>query len=289
MRLRFPLAAVAVGLLAACGGTGGDKPTDSTTAASNTVAAVPAVYTIVAKDFSYEAPDTITAGMVTLRLVNQGPELHHVQILKLDDGKTAADLEAGLKQMKPDSPPPPWVHEVAGPNSPVPGGEQSVTQDLAPGNYVLICFIPSADKVPHAMKGMMKALTIVPATSANAAAPTADITVKMTDYAWTVTPELTAGAHVLKIENEAAQAHELFIAQLAPGKTVADLAKWVGEMKGPPPGKPIGGITGMMKGTTVYVPVNLEPGEYGMYCFLPDAKDGKMHVEHGMMKQFSVK
>lgn len=289
MRLRVPLAAVAVGLLAACGGTGGDKPTDSTTAASSTVAAVPAVYTIVAKDFSYEAPDTITAGMVTLRLVNQGPELHHVQILKLDDGKTAADLEAGLKQMKPDSPPPPWVHEVAGPNSPVPGGEQSVTQDLAPGNYVLICFIPSADKVPHAMKGMMKALTIVPATSANAAAPTADITVKMTDYAWTVTPDLTAGAHVLKIENEAAQAHELFIAQLAPGKTVADLAKWVGEMKGPPPGKPIGGITGMMKGATVYVPVNLEPGEYGMYCFLPDAKDGKMHVEHGMMKQFSVK
>ena len=289
MRLRFPLAAVAVGLLAACGGTGGDKPTDSTTAASSTVAAVPAVYTIVAKDFSYEAPDTITAGLVTLRLVNQGPELHHVQILKLDDGKTAADLEAGLKQMKPDSPPPPWVHEVAGPNSPVPGGEQSVTQDLAPGNYVLICFIPSADKVPHAMKGMMKALTIVPATSANAAAPTADITVKMTDYAWTVTPELTAGAHVLKIENEAAQAHELFILQLAPGNTVADLAKWVGEMKGPPPGKPIGGITGMMKGTTVYVPVNLEPGEYGMYCFLPDAKDGKMHVEHGMMKQFSVK
>lgn len=289
MRLRFPLAVVAVGFLAACGGTGGDKPTDSTTAASSTVAAVPAVYTIVAKDFSYEAPDTITAGMVTLRLVNQGPELHHVQILKLDDGKTAADLEAGLKQMKPDSPPPPWVHEVAGPNSPVPGGEQSVTQDLAPGNYVLICFIPSADKMPHAMKGMMKALTIVPATSANAAAPTADITVKMTDYAWTVTPELTAGAHVLKIENEAAQAHELFILQLAPGKTVADLAKWVGEMKGPPPGKPIGGITGMMKGTTVYVPVNLEPGEYGMYCFLPDAKDGKMHVEHGMMKQFSVK
>ena len=289
MRFRFPRAAVAVGLLAACGGTGGDKPTDSTTAASSTVAAVPAVYTIVAKDFSYEAPDTITAGMVTLRLVNQGPELHHVQILKLDDGKTAADLEAGLKQMKPDSPPPPWVHEVAGPNSPVPGGEQSVTQDLAPGNYVLICFIPSADKMPHAMKGMMKALTIVPATSANAAAPTADITVKMTDYAWTVTPELTAGAHVLKIENEAAQAHELFILQLAPGNTVADLAKWVGEMKGPPPGKPIGGITGMMKGTTVYVPVNLEPGEYGMYCFLPDAKDGKMHVEHGMMKQFSVK
>ncbi len=288
MRLRFSFAAAAVGVLAACGGTS-EKPADTTAVTAASVAATPAVYTIVAKDFSYEAPDTITAGMVTLRLVNQGTELHHVQILKLDDGKTVADLEAGMKQMKPDSPPPPWVHEVAGPNSPVPGGEQSVTQDLAPGNYVLVCFIPSADKVPHAMKGMMKALTIVPATSATAAPPTADIAVKMTDYAWTVTPEITAGAHVLKIENEAAQAHELFIAQLAPGKTVADLATWVGEMKGPPPAKPIGGISGMMKGATVYVPVNLEPGEYGMYCFLPDAKNGKLHVEHGMMRQFTVK
>ena len=68
-----------------------------------------------------------------------------------------------------------------------------------------------------------------------------------------------------------------------------NLATWVGEMKGPPPAKPIGGISGMMKGATVYVPVNLEPGEYGMYCFLPDAKDGKLHVEHGMMRQFTVK
>ena len=29
--------------------------------------------------------------------------------------------------------------------------------------------------------------------------------------------------------------------------------------------------------------VTLTPGEYGLYCFVDDAKDGKMHVEHGMV------
>ena len=45
----------------------------------------------------------------------------------------------------------------------------------------------------------------------------------------------------------------------------------------------------MPKGAVVYLPVDLPPGEYGLYCFLPDAKDGKMHLEHGMITQITVK
>ena len=291
MRIQFALAVTAVGVLSACGGKVGDKPaTDTTKVAATTVAATPAVYTIAAKEFSYTAPDTIIGGMVTIKLLNQGTELHHVQLLKLDDGHTAAELSEGLKHMKPTDAPPPWVHEVAGPNSPVPGtGEFSITEDIAPGNYAIVCFIPGADHVPHAMKGMVKALTVVPATAASAAAPTSDINVTLSDFAFAVTPEITSGKHVIKIENSATQAHEMLIAQLAPGKSVADLPKWVDDMKGPPPAKPIGGISGMLKGGTVYVPIDLPPGEYGLWCFLPDAKDGKPHVAHGMMKQFTVK
>lgn len=288
--LTIAASALAASALAACGGAAPDTPAaESSQPAAAAVPATPVVYTITAKDFSYDAPDTMTAGMVTLRLVNQGPELHHVQLVRLDEGKTYQDLEAGLKSMKPGSPPPPWVHDVAGPNTPVPGGEQSITEELAPGNYALLCMIPSADGVPHVMKGMMKALTVVPATGAAAAAPAADITVRMTDYAWEVSPALTAGKHVIKLENAAEQSHEMFIAQLAPGKTAADLAKWAEEQKGPPPGKPIGGISAMAKGAVVYLPVDLEPGEYGLFCFIPDAKDGKPHIAHGMMTQVTVK
>jgi hypothetical protein len=35
--------------------------------------------------------------------------------------------------------------------------------------------------------------------------------------------------------------------------------------------------------------VDLPAGEYGIICFDPDAKDGKPHLAHGMIKQLSVK
>ena len=293
MRFRLAKASAAAmlaGMLAACAGDDSAKASaDSAAAAAAAVPATPVIYTITAKDFSYDAPDTITGGMVTIRLVNQGPDLHHIQLLKLSDGKTVADLTEGFKRMKPTDPPPPWVHDVAGPNTPVPGGETSITEQLEPGNYALVCFISGADKVPHMMKGMIRALTVLPATGPSAPAPTADVTVTMKDYAWEITPALTPGKHVLKLENQAEQSHEMVIALLEPGKKAADLAKWIDNQQGPPPAKPMGGISGMAKGAVVYVPVDLPAGEYGLYCFLPDAKDGKMHLEHGMMTQITVK
>ncbi len=281
MRIPFVLIAAA-GLLTACGG--GDKENLTTDSAP----AVPQVVTIVAKDFSYEAPDTIAAGMVTLKLVNQGPDLHHVQLLRFSEGKTYADFTAGMATMQPGAPMPSWIREVAGPNTPVPGGETSITASLEAGNYAIICFIPGADQIPHAMKGMMRPLTVVPASGAVAAAPATDIAITMTDYAWSITPAITAGKHMIKLENMAAQPHEMVLVHLEAGKSVADLATWVENQQGPPPATPLGGISGMSNGDVVYVPVDLVPGEYGLLCFLPDVKDGKPHVAHGMMTQFKV-
>ena len=288
MRTNFAVIFVASTVIACAGDKAGKVAAGSTVVAA-AVAAAPQIITITARDCAYDAPDTVSAGMVTIKLVNQGPDFHHVQLMHLTDGKTVADFEAGLKVMKPGSPPPPWAHEVAGPNTPVPGGEQSIMQQLEPGNYVMVCFIPGADGVPHVMKGMIRPLTVIPATTAAALAPTADVSVMMTDYAWKITPEITAGKHIIKIENAAEQSHEMVIAMLAPGKTPADLARWLEKQVGPPPGKPIGGISGMGKGAVVYLPVDLESGEYGILCFLPDAKDGKPHVAHGMLRQISVK
>ena len=288
--------ACSAGLLCACAGDkASNASTDSAAAAAASASAAPSTATptvinVTARDFAFDAPDTVTAGMVTLHLVNNGPELHHLQLIRLSDGKTAADLEQGLKTMKPDAPMPPWVHMVAGPNAPAPGENASITEQLDAGNYALICMIPSPDHVPHVMKGMIRALTVVPQTTASTApAPTADIEVRMSDYAWAVTPDINAGKHVLKLTNDAEQPHEMFLAQLAPGKTPMDLAQWALNPVGPPPGKPLGGISAMSKGESAYMTVDLAPGDYGLLCFLPDSKDGKPHLMHGMVKQFAVK
>ena len=265
-----------------------EAPAASATAAPAATAGGIPVVTITASDYKYEAPDTITAGVTTLKLVNKGSELHHVQIFRLTGGKTYADLLAGMKSMAPNSPLPPWIEIVAGPNAPVPGGEQSITEELSAGSYAMICLIPSADHMPHFAKGMMRSLTVVPATAAVAAAPAADIKVTMSDYGWQVTPAIAAGKHVIRVENAAAQQHEMFTVRLEKGKTPLQVAEWAESPKGPPPGMPMGGMTGMAKGAVVYVPVDLTAGEYALLCFIPDAKDGKPHYVHGMMKAFTV-
>ena len=78
--------------------------------------------------------------------------------------------------------------------------------------------------------------------------------------------------------------------ELAPGKTAADVGTWVEKdmMKGPPPGKPIGGMAAIVNGRTATFPVDLKPGKYGLICFAPDAKDGKSHFAHGMAKTITV-
>ncbi len=267
------------------------KVTDSAAPAAATASSVaPLEVNVVTTDYAFDAPDTIPSGLVSLRLLNKGKELHHVQLIRLTGGKTYADVQKFLKEAPPGSPPPAWTEAVGGPNSPPPGSPivQVVTQELTPGAYVMLCFIPSSDGTPHVMKGMSHALTVIPSTGPVATAPEADVRVTMTDYAWDVQGPMTAGKHVIRLENSAAQDHEMFIVRLNEGKTAADFAKWTENQAGPPPATPVGGTAGMPKGVTAYVAVEFTPGEYAMLCFIPDAKDGKPHIAHGMMKQFTV-
>jgi hypothetical protein len=41
-------------------------------------------------------------------------------------------------------------------------------------------------------------------------------------------------------------------------------------------------------GRHAYINANLEPGNYALVCFMPDAKDGKPHLMHGMIKEVKV-
>lgn len=248
---------------------------------------------ITAHNYSFEAPDTVLAGQTLVKLTNAGTEIHHAYFIRLDAGKTMGDFFAA---MKAGGPPPAWSHDAGGPNAPAPGSSTEAVVNFTPGNYILICVIPSPDGTPHVMKGMSHAFTVVPSTgvvqqssegTSEVAAPDAHIALK--DYGFDMNHPLTAGHHVIHVMNQASQSHELFITRLAPGKTAADVAAWVEKMDGPPPGMPMGGLTPLAPGETNEIVVDLAPGEYGLFCFVPDAKDGKPHVMHGMMRQITVK
>jgi plastocyanin len=249
-------------------------------------AAAPSLVTVTAREFAFGAPSTITAGATTVRLVNEGKEMHHVQLIRVDAGHTVAEL---MELAKTEGEPiPAWAKFVGGPNVHAPGAHSEATMVLEPGEYALVCFIPSADGVPHIAKGMVKPLTVVPATEATAVGA-ADVTMTLRDYAFEIAPEITAGKRTIEVVNAAAQPHEAFVARLAPGKTPQDLLAWIQTQQGPPPALPLGGTSFLSTGERNQITADFTPGEYVLLCFVPDAGDGRPHVAHGMVRQFTVR
>lgn len=280
------LGLLATGTLAACKS---DRPAHAAGAAPATTesaTAAPASVTVTATDFGFDAPATIPAGAVSIHLVNHGKEMHQAQLIKLEDGKTVADLAKALKN---PGPPASWIKFVGGPNGIAPGQEAVALSELAPGSYAYLCFIPSSDGVMHAAKGMVRPFEVTAAPSASAQAPAPDVTIKLTDYAFESSRPLTAGRHTILVENAGPQPHELVLLKLAPGKKTEDFGKWAETgMKGPPPAMPIGGVTFLDKGARGFFTAELASGDYGFICFVPDAKDGKPHLAHGMMHTITV-
>lgn len=95
---------------------------------------------VTAADFSFRAPDTVAAGLTRVRLVNEGPDMHHVQLLRIAPGHPFPEL---AQSAAGGHPMPPWVTPVGGPNHPPRDGMSQVILHLAAGQYAMICFIPS--------------------------------------------------------------------------------------------------------------------------------------------------
>jgi len=275
-------------LLAFTGLLVGCKPDrQASTGAPSTGTAVPATVTVTATDYTLDLPAQLPAGSVTLNLVNQGKELHQAMVVRLEDGKTVADLAHG---MAAEGQTPAWLEFIGGPNAAAPGMATNASSDLAPGHYAVVCFIPSPDGTPHLMKGMIRPFEVVAGSgTVSGQLPEADDTVTMAEYSFAPAHPLTPGRHTILVENMGEQPHELVLLQLAPGKSAEDFAQWgLGGMKGPPPALPLGGVGFLGKGGRGVFAVALPAGDYAFICFAPDAKDGKPHLMHGMMMQVRV-
>jgi uncharacterized cupredoxin-like copper-binding protein len=270
--------------ISAC--TRGETKEQNTDDAAKTVVVVNDV-TVRTRDFVFlDLPDTIPSGATNIRLLNEGPDLHHVWLVRLEEGKTVADLMKAMGTTHGALPA--WAVDVGGPNTPVPGESTAATLDLEAGRYALICVIPAKDGVPHVMKGMVRELTVVP-NKTPAPLPKADIVLTLKDYSFEFDKPVKRGVQTIRVENAAQQSHEVVLLQLQPGKKVQDMLAWFSNgQAGPPPGKPIGGTTGFAQGEVNMITHDFAPGNYGMICFVPDAKDGKAHVAHGMVSEFTV-
>jgi uncharacterized cupredoxin-like copper-binding protein len=302
-RLFGSIGAAAAIALCACSQKEAAKPDSAPVAQAGAAASKasydPATHVAVVhtKDFAFDAPDSVNAGWTTFHLLNDGPSIHHVQFVRIDSGKTVQDVVAAMDVVVGGKgPPPAWMTIVAGPNAPNPGAESDAVINLAAGKYALICLVDIPGHVAHFDKGMVRALTVTAASGTPAAEPTADLTLSLADYKFETTgPLTTAGTHTFKVTNAGPQLHEVEIVRFAPGKTLKDLGEFMAAAMGPnppttpPPGDLIGGLSAGLPQQVAYFTANLTPGKYAMLCFISDAKDGKPHIEHGMVREFEVK
>jgi len=250
--------------------------------------------TVHAKEYAFAAPGSIAAGTTTFRLVNDGKEPHQISIVQLARGKTMADFVAAAKANQPT----PWAVGAGGPNAAGPGQTIDATVTLDAGNYLILCWVPSpGSPVPHLVKGMIQPLTVTapvgtPKAGASASyisEPAPDVHIELFDYGFKLSKPLTAGKHIIHVMNNGTQEHEAVMMKLAPGKTMKDADAWFeGGMMGPSPIAAAPGMAALGKGRTGTFTTALTPGTYGLICYVPDAKDGKPHVMHGMVQEITV-
>ena len=173
------------------------RPPEDAAAASDNVA-TPHEVTVIARNYAYQMPDTLASGLTRFHLINSGTEPHHLMFYRLDDGRTMSDAFAELRT---GGPLPPWMHPAGGPNAPAPGSESWATVTLTPGHYMAFCHIPSRDHVLHLAKGMMKEVTVVPASDVRASIGSSDNGTPAVDVGAGVVAQLrAAGADVVDAE-----------------------------------------------------------------------------------------
>jgi hypothetical protein len=222
-----------------------------------------------------------------VQIVNQGQDLHHIQFLKLLQGKSAADFSAAVAA--DPSQLPRWVLYAGGPNAHPPGSLASATVHLTEGDYVIMCWIPDKHGVPHVALGMQKALSVRGGKPMKISRPKPSIVIKQIDYQFVFSQRVEAGLQTIEVMNQGTQPHELVIVKLEQGATVKDvIASFEPGASGPPRGQLVGGITGIEQGERMYFTGEFESGRYGLICFVPDAVSGQPHFLQGMTTEFTV-
>lgn len=254
--------------------------------------AVASVVAFTATEYAFAGPDTVAPGIVLVRVINRGKELHQAALIRIGDGHTPDDVAGALAAvMAHKASRPGWISYAGGPDAIDPGDSGVAIQVLEPGRYAVVCVIATADGTLHVAKGMIHPLVVAgPAPARAAALPGGDVTIRLTDYDFALSGPLTAGPHTVRVENAGPQPHELQLAEAAPGKTAADFLAWAqgGEKGAPPAARWLGGVATLDAGRSANLALTLEPGTYLFICFWPDAKDGTPHFMRGMIKQVTV-
>jgi hypothetical protein len=192
-----------------------------------------------------------------------------------------------------EGPLPTFVYQAhfAGGAACLPGTTQAVV-DLPPGEWIAWGDDPGVPQPPVTF-------TVTGEMPADLPEPEADVMATLIDFAITIDGALTAGDHIIRVENQGAQPHFLLLFK-GPDELTNEMVTQLIEAEmsgGTPPALPFNPDTDLMPvaytptqslGTVQWAKLSLEAGTYMAACFFPTAGEGLPHAFHGMHTVFTV-
>ena len=250
-----------------------------------TVSATPSdpqanIVTFSASDSRLEGPEQLPAGQTTVRLRNRGKEPHQLKFLKLEEGKSPADLATTLKSLTGAVPS--WAKYMGGPNGADAGKVSEATLYLEPGTYVVICGVPGK----HHLRNAPQKIVRVRDTASPPAEFRGNFHMAMFEYEFVVVQPLRKGRHSFYVINRGSQVHQVTFVRLDPGASASDVLTALNQDKPSPlPGKLIGGMSGLEPGRDGTFTAELTPGRYAIMCLFGN---GESHAAKGMVTNFTI-
>lgn len=291
--VRFAFVALLLGVLSgACGGDDEGSGSASGGSTETTAAgAEPAQLDIEAREYSFTAASSVKAGWVQVNLENVGKEDHQAQLARLNDGVTPQQLQEATAGDPTGEKALALVTLAGGVNAIPAGSKQTSVTELEPGNYLMMCFLPTPDgKSTHVAEGMAAPFAVT-GTAGEGNEPAYDAQIEAKDFTFDI-PDMKSGEQTVEFKNNGPSPHEATLYKVADGKTAADVQKFLGDpasASGPPPFAAAGGASAIGPGKSTYPTWDLEPGTYALTCFVPDKASGKPHMALGMFSSFEVK
>lgn len=201
-----------------------------------------------AKKPTFEVPQSVDGGVVEISFTNSAKGGHSAQLVRAAQGHTPqAALAAGKAWGEKGKRLPDWALTAGGLGDVEPGETATVTQELAPGTY-LVADLETGANAEFEVTGEAAAGEL----------PGDGGTIEAAEYEFTASGLKSGGAPIL-FDNAGGEPNFIAAVGIKPGKTIADVRKFL----------------------------ETEKGE-ALLCFVPDRAGGPPHAVKGRVSRVTV-
>lgn len=224
--------------------------------------------------------DTVAAGWRRVQLEGTAGDDHNLVVFRIPDGMSP---EAFVAAIDTAATTPFGAVALGGPD----GASTDAMVRLEPGTHLVACLIRIDDGPRHASAGEWALVHVVPAVPAgtDVGTPRATIEAELRDFTYAVSDPWPAGAQVLRVRNTGTQDHLILLARLHGGRTLRD---WIDADDPAMVSEPPLGVGRLGPGQEAYLPINLYPGAYVLYCLVRDPGTARLHTALGMIRVVTV-